>query len=151
MKVFRDMCIAILLGIVGGVLVTTISYYHDHREGGIIQTLGAVANSFHVVADAYAVDNETDLLLGEEEYGIGKDDFHVDEEVLEVLGEVDEEQIRNAADIVLGALLSGDDMSQDILVMDDKDGNVTQGEPYSGIMRFHVRANSNSDVDIALK
>ncbi len=151
MKVFRDVCIAILLGIVGGILVTTISYYHDHQEGGIAQTMGAVANSFDVVAEAYSVMDETDLLLGEEDYNIEEENYGVEEEVLEVLGEMDEEDIRNAADIVFGALLSRDDMSQDILVMDDKDGNVREGEPYSGIMRFHVRANSDSQADQELK
>lgn len=144
MKVFRDMCIAILLGILGGVLVTTISYYHDHKEGGIEQTMRAVANSFDVVADAYSVSDETDLLLGEEAY-------ELDEETMAVLGEVEAEDIQNTAELVLGTLLSENDMSEDILVMDESDGNVTEGEPYSGIMRFHVRANSDSQEDQELK
>ncbi len=144
MKVFRDMCIAVLLGIVGGVLVTTISYYHENKEGGIEQTMRAVANSFDVVAEAYSVSGDADLLLGEEAY-------EVDEEVMAVLGEVDEEDIQDVAESVLGTLLSKNDMSEDILVMDETDGNVSEGEPYSGIMRFHVRANSDSQTDQELK
>lgn len=53
MKVFRNMTAAILLGIIGGLLVSTWSYYHSHKEGGVTQTLLAVANSFHEVSKAY--------------------------------------------------------------------------------------------------
>lgn len=144
MKVFRDMCLAILLGIVGGLLVTTISYYHDHQEEGLKETMMAVANSFDVVADAYSLSDDTDLLLGEEAY-------ELDEETLAVLGDVEEEDIQDAAELVFGTLLSEKDMSEDILVMDDLDGDVEEGEPYSGIMRFHVRANSDSKADQELK
>lgn len=144
MKVFRDMCIAILLGVVGGIVVTTISYYSDNREGGVEQTIRAVSNSFDVVADAYSVSDNTDLLLGE-------DAFEMSDEALAVLGEVDSEELQNTAEFVLGTLLSEKDMNEDILVMDEADGNVKEGEPYSNIMRFHVRANSDSDEDQELK
>ena len=50
MKVFRNMTVAILLGIIGGLLVSTWSYYHSHKEGSVTQTLLAVANSFHEVS-----------------------------------------------------------------------------------------------------
>ena len=33
MKVFRDIFGAVLIGIMGGLLVTTISYYNHHKEG----------------------------------------------------------------------------------------------------------------------
>lgn len=144
MKVFRDICIAVLLGVVGGVLVTTISYYRENEEGGIEQTIRAVSNSFDVVAEAYAVGENADLLLGE-------DAFEMDEEALAVLGEVDSEEWKNTAELVLGTLLSKNDMNEDILVMDEVDGNVEEGEPYYNIMRFHVRANSDSDEDQELK
>lgn len=144
MKVFRDICIAILLGFVGGILVTTISYYNDNRDGGLEQTIRAVSNSFDIVADAYAVSDDVDLLLGEEA-------FEMSDEALEVLGEVDSNELQAAAEFVLGSLLSDNDMNEDILVMDESDGNVEEGEPYSNIMRFHVRANSNSDEDQELK
>lgn len=144
MKVFRDICIAVLLGVVGGVLVTTISYYRENEEGGIEQTIRAVSNSFDVVAEAYAVGENVDLLLGE-------DAFEMDEEALAVLGEVDSEEWKNTAELVLGTLLSKNDMNEDILVMDEVDGNVEEGEPYYNIMRFHVRANSDSDEDQELK
>ena len=54
MKVFRDMFAAVLIGIMGGLIVTTFSYYHKHKEGGVTQTLLAVLNSFNTVADAYS-------------------------------------------------------------------------------------------------
>ena len=144
MKVFRDMFIAVLLGVAGGVLVTVISYYNDNKEGGVAQTIRAVSNSFDVVADAYSVADNTDLLLGE-------DSFEVSDEVWAVLDEADSEELQNAAEFVLGKLLSEYDMEEDILVMDETDGNVEEGEPYSHIMRFHVRANSDSKEDQELK
>lgn len=143
MKVFRDMCLAILLGIVGGFLVTTISYYNDHREGGVEQTLAAVSNSFDVVANAYAHSENEDLLLDDEDYDMNR--------VMETLGEVDGEEFDAITELVLGELLSNQDMSQDVLVMDDEDGDLEQGAPYSGIMRFHVRANSDTTEDQELK
>lgn len=143
MKVFRDMCIAILLGVVGGILVTTISYYHDHKEGGLKQTILAVANSFDVVSDAYSASDEN-LLLGE-------DELVMDEELLEVLGEVQPEDLEAAADVVLDSVMARSEMQEDILAMDSADGNVDEGEPYSGIMRFHVRANSDFSEDQELK
>lgn len=143
MKVFRDMCIAILLGIVGGFLVTTISYYNNHKEGGVEQTLEAVSNSFDVVANANSVSENSDLLLDEEDYNI--------DQVIETLGDIDKEELSNITELVLGELLSSDDMGKDVLVMDDEDGDIDQGEPYSGIMRFHVRANSDTVEDQELK
>lgn len=144
MKVFRDMFIAVLLGVIGGVLVTVISYYNDNKEGGVAQTIQAVTNSFDVVTDAYSVASDTDLLLGE-------DSFEVSDEVWAVLDEADSEELQNAAEFVLGKLLSEYDMEEDVLVMDEADGNVEEGEPYSHIMRFHVRANSDSEEDQELK
>ena len=35
--------------------------------------------------------------------------------------------------------------------MDGEDGGIDEVAPYSGILRFHVRANSDSDEDQALK
>lgn len=144
MKVFRDMCIAILLGIVGGFLVTTISYYNDHKEGGVAQTLLAVANSFDTVADAYSEDGDSNLLFGEET-------FEMDEAALETLGDISPEEIEDAAELVLGELLTNQDMNTDVLVMDEEDGGLDEGTPYSKIMRFHVRANSDTQEDQALK
>jgi stage II sporulation protein R len=39
----------------------------------------------------------------------------------------------------------------EVLAMDGEDGGVSTGEPYSGILRFHVRANSDSTEDQELK
>ena len=144
MKVFRDMFIAVLLGVIGGVLVTVISYYNDNKEGGVAQTIQAVTNSFDVVTDAYSVASDTDLLLGE-------DSFEMSDEVWAVLDEEDSEELQDAAEFVLGTLLSEHDMKEDVLVMNEADGNVEEGEPYSDVMRFHVRANSDSKEDQELK
>lgn len=144
MKVFRDMCTAIMLGIVGGLLFTTISYYNNHKEGGVVQTLLAVAKSFDTVTDAYSESEDRNLLFGEET-------FEMDEEVLAVFEEISPEDIEAATQFVLGKLLSESDMSNDILAMDEKDGNIEDGAPYSGIMRFHVRANSDTEEDQELK
>jgi stage II sporulation protein R len=143
MKVFRDMCIAILLGIVGGFLVSTISYYSDHREGGVEQTLMAISKSFDVMTDAYSMSENSGLLLGEEDYNI--------DDALETFGNVSGEEFVAITELVLGELLSEKDMNNDVLVMDDEDGDLEEGAPYSGIMRFHVRANSDSKEDQALK
>lgn len=144
MKVFRDMCIAILLGIVGGFLVTTLSYYSEHKEGGLVQTLCAVMNSFDTVADAYAEDGESNLLFGEEA-------FEMDEAALETLGDVSPEELEAAAEFVLGEILTNNEMDTDVLAMDEENGGIDEGAPYSKIMRFHVRANSDTQEDQELK
>lgn len=144
MKVFRDMCIAILLGIVGGFLVTTLSYYSEHKEGGVVQTLCAVMNSFDTVADAYAEDGDSNLLFGEEA-------FEMDEAALETLGDVSPEELEAAAEFVLGEILTNNEMDTDVLAMDEENGGIDEGAPYSKIMRFHVRANSDTQEDQELK
>ena len=144
MKVFRDMCIAILLGVVGGFLVTTISYYRDNKKGGAAQTLRAVSESFDKVADAYSVSDNDNLLLDEEDYSM-------EEKILETLGEVNEEELADAIEVVLGTLLTESDMEGDVLAMDEENGGLEDGMPYSGIIRFHVRANSDSEEDQELK
>lgn len=144
MKVFRDMCAAILLGTIGGFLVSTISYYNDNKEGGIMQTLLAVANSFDTVADAYSVSDDNDLLLDAE-------DYVMEDETLAVLGDLSEDELQENTDLILGNLLDGNDMEEDVLVMEEEDGGIEKGMPYSGIMRFHVRAHSDSREDQELK
>jgi stage II sporulation protein R len=48
--------------------------------------------------------------------------------------------------------LTDDDIwNGEVLAMDGEDGDVNMGEPYSGILRFHVRANSDSKEDQELK
>ncbi|MBQ9984105.1 MAG: stage II sporulation protein R [Lachnospiraceae bacterium] len=132
MKVFRDMCIAVLLGTLGGFLVSTISYYNDNKEGGIEQTMAAVQNSFDIITKAYSVSGN-------------------EPPVQETLGEISMDDLEAATDVVLGELLNSDGELSDVLVMDEEDGQIDEGEPYSGIMRFHVRANSDSSEDQELK
>lgn len=147
MKVFRDIFAAVLIGIMGGLLVTTISYYNHHKEGGIQQTLLAVVNSFHTVAEAYSDEDESTLLTDLENYDI-------EGEVLEAFENVEAGNASSVSGAMLKSLLEKDDASGvegDILAMEGEDGAIAEGTPYSGILRFHVRANSDSDEDQALK
>lgn len=144
MKIFRDVMAAILLGIIGGLLVTTFLYYNNHKEGGIFHTLMAVVNSYDVVTDAY--DKTPDDALDKvKNYDVGK--------VLETFQNMDDEEFVTAYTNVLNSLMEGaDDGSEgDVLVMEGEDGDVMEGMPYSGILRFHVRANSDSEKDQELK
>lgn len=125
MKLFRDVFSAIMVGIMGGFLVTTISYYNHHKEDGVMHTMLAVLNSFDEVTKAYEAEN-ADL------YDVGG--YKVEEDVLEAF------------------LQTANDGSEgDILAMEGDDGNIEEGAPYSGILRFHVRANSDSQEDQELK
>lgn len=54
MKVFRDLFAAILIGIIGGFAFSVVSYYQEHKEGGLRETANAIINSFDVVANVYA-------------------------------------------------------------------------------------------------
>lgn len=147
MKVFRDIFAAIMVGIIGGFLVTTFSYYHDHKEGGVTQTLFAVLDSFNTVADAYSSANG-DSLLGNIE------DVDLEDEVLAAFESVENGEATSVSGEVLKSILSGSSSLSaegDVLMMEGEDGGISSGEPYSGILRFHVRANSDSDEDQALK
>lgn len=147
MKVFRDIFAAIMVGIIGGFLVTTFSYYHDHKEGGVTQTLFAVLDSFNTVADAYSSANG-DSLLGNIE------DVDLEDEVLAAFESVENGEVTSVSGEVLKSILSESSSLSaegDVLMMEGEDGGISSGEPYSGILRFHVRANSDSDEDQALK
>jgi len=98
MKVFRDVFVAMLLGVIGGFAFCVISYYHTHREGGIRQTASAVIESFDKVAKDYNSDGN--------------------------------------------ALAAFDSIEPD----EDVDADA-----FDGILRFHIRANSDSDKDQELK
>lgn len=106
MKIFRNVVAAIMMGVMGGLLVATLSYYQDNKEGGIKQTLLAVANSFDTVADAYS-DGEETMLYAK--------DLEAEHEVIETFESIEAD------------------------------------EPYSEIIRFHVRANSDTEEDQELK
>ena len=146
MKVFRDMTLAILVGIVGGFLVSVGSYYNEHKEGGAKQTLLAVIDSFEKVSGAYAQEDGSSLYSQLQEYDI-------ENAVIDTLEQVEQGEEVVVGDVLaqvfkdLGAAGDGDD----ILVMDELDDVIEGGELYTGIMRFHVRANSDTDEDQALK
>lgn len=133
-----------MVGIMGGLLVTTISYYNKHKEGGLTQTLLAVTDSFYTVAEAYS-DEEEDSLLAKLK------DYDMEEEVLEAFEQVENGNAVSMSDAMLKSLLGNETGGGDILAMDGIDGGIAEGKPYSGIMRFHVRANSDSEKDQELK
>ena len=141
MKVFRDIMAAMLIGVLGGLLVTTWSYYNKHKEGGITQTLFAVANSFQEVSKAYG--NENDLTA------VNYD--ALDEMVQSAFEKIENGEVASVEEAVLGSLFQKSGENSDVLLMDGMDGGIDEGAPYSGILRFHVRANSDTDEDQALK
>ncbi len=147
MKVFRDMFAAILIGIMGGLIVATFSYYQDHKEGGVTQTLMAVLNSFATVTDAYSSVDGNSLMAD-----IG--DYDLEKGVLDTLESMENGEVQSVSGAVLKSILSGEntlDAESDILAMEGEDGDIASGAPYSGILRFHVRANSDSEEDQMLK
>lgn len=141
MKVFRNMTAAILLGIIGGLLVSTWSYYHSHKEGGVTQTLLAVANSFHEVSKAYGGNDNLTVVNYDS----------IDNAAQEAFEKIENGEASSIEQAVLGSLFSDQGKDQDVLMMDGEDGKLNEGAPYSGILRFHVRANSDSDEDQELK
>lgn len=147
MKVFRDIFAAIMIGIMGGFLVTTISYYREHKEGGVTQTLFAVMDSFNTVADAYS-STDGDSLLGNIE------DMDLENEVLAAFESVENGEATSVSGAILKSILSDNPSLRaegDVLMMEGEDGGISAGEPYGGILRFHVRANSDSEEDQELK
>lgn len=162
-KAFRDVFAAAMIGIMGGLLITTIAYYNNHKEGGIFQTLLAVVDSFYTVGEAYSEEEGSSVLANLRDYDI-------ENGVLEAMESVEDGEADSVTQAMVQSLFDGEDAAvvsdnrqagdavfqfggeePDILVMDDEDGNVDEGEPYSGILRFHVRANSDSDEDQMLK
>ena len=141
MKVFRDIVAAMLIGIMGGLLVTTWSYYNKHKEGGITQTLLAVANSFNEVSKAYG---------GEDNLTAVNYDT-INETVQSAFEKIENGEVDSVEEAVLGSLFEKSGSNDDVLVMDGADGGIDEGTPYSGILRFHVRANSDTEEDQALK
>lgn len=144
MKVFRDVFAAVLIGIMGGFIVTTISYYNNHKEGGVLQTLLAVSDSFKTVAESYSGVDSDNLL--------GKEDYNFEDKVLAAFNQIENGEAESVSDALLKSIFNKNDMEEnDILAMDGEDGNLDEGSPYTGIMRFHVRANSDTAEDQALK
>lgn len=141
MKVFRDIVAAMLIGIMGGLLVTTWSYYNKHKEGGITQTLLAVANSFNEVSKAY----------GEEDNLTVVNYDTINETVQSAFEKIENGEVDSVEEAVLGGLFEKSGSNGDVLMMDGTDGGIDEGAPYSGILRFHVRANSDTEEDQALK
>lgn len=144
MKVFRDVFAAVLIGIMGGFIVTTISYYNNHKEGGVLQTLLAVSDSFKTVAESYSGLDSDNLL--------GKEDYNFEDEVLAAFSLVENGEAESVSGALLKSFFNKNDIDEtDIIAMDGENGNLDEGAPYTGIMRFHVRANSDTAEDQALK
>lgn len=144
MKVFRDLFAAVLIGIMGGFVVTIFSYYNNHKDGGILQTLFAVTDSFRTVAEAYAEVDSNNWLAAE--------DYDIEKEVLAAFSQVEDGEAVSVSAALLNSLLNKGDLEDtDILALDGTDGDLAEGAPYTGILRFHVRANSDTAEDQALK
>lgn len=168
-KIFRDVLTAVLLGIAGGFTVAVISYYQGHREGGMKQTALAVLNSFDTVAAAYGGDD----LINVDGEGLARADKDkgtekasgLRNELEDVFDRIEDGDETVFTETGLAAALAGvsgegsaaamlgsfRDFDGEIIAMDGEDGDVEHGEPYDGILRFHVRANSDSDEDQELK
>ncbi|MBR1865338.1 MAG: stage II sporulation protein R [Lachnospiraceae bacterium] len=131
----------------GGVLVSILSYYHQHKDGGALQTMFAVLDSFNTVAEAYA-SSEGDTLLSGKNYTLG-------DQVAEAFERIEDGEEIELSNEMLQYLMSGKSGNSatagDVLAMEGEDGGIGEGAPYSGILRFHVRANSDSKEDQELK
>ena len=147
MRVLKDILTAVLVGVIGGVIVSGFSYYQDHKEGGVKQTMNAVLNSFDTVADAYSGIDGDSLFTGAE-------NAQWDEEIVQTLEEMQGQDTAAVSGAVLNSILSENltqESETDILAMEGENGGIGYGAPYSGILRFHVRANSDSEEDQELK
>mgnify|MGYP004543000797 FL=1 len=108
MKVFRDIVAAMLIGIMGGLLVTTWSYYNKHKEGGVAQTLLAVANSFNEVSKAYG---------GEDNLTAVNYDT-INETVQSAFEKIENGEVDSVEEAVLGSLFEKSETHSDVLLMD---------------------------------
>lgn len=147
MKVIRDVFAAVIIGVMGGMLVSILSYYHQHKDGGALQTMFAVLDSFNTVAEAYASAGENSL-LSEKNYTLG-------DQVAEAFERIENGEEVEWSNEVMQYLMSGKSGNSitegDVLAIEGEDGGIEEGAPYSGILRFHVRANSDSEEDQELK
>ena len=75
----------------------------------------------------------------------------IDNAVQEAFEKIENGEASSIEQAVLGSLFSDQGQDQDVLMMDGEDGKLNEGAPYSGILRFHVSANSDSDEDQELK
>lgn len=162
MKMVKNMAMAVALGILAGMFAVICSYYFSHREGGVKNTLYAVADSAERIRNAYA-----DTAAQAYDYEIDRN-LLVGGRVSSATREYIDERIPALSDSVLAAFndITGADDSTDNVaaevgnVFENRNSNsdvikvnsgVDVGNPYADILRFHVRANSDSDRDQELK
>lgn len=180
MKMARNMMLAICLGVIGGFAVTILSYYNQHKQGGIANTLFAVADSARTIREAYSGtadagynwNVDSNLLAGgrlSSMTGEYIDDripalsdsvqaafrnIGISDSVTEVIEELGtgayDDAIPRSTDIssLLGTVFQSEHGDTDLLAVNS---GVQVENPYGDILRFHVRANSDSDQDQALK
>lgn len=139
MRIVRDIFAAIMIGLMGGFLVTILCYYNSHKEQGAFHTMMAVANSVGVVSDAYSHENTKTL-----------SDMDIEKTVLEAFDEMDDSDKSSLYSAVLNSILGSDQNGSEGDVLAMEEDSLTDN-PYSGIIRFHVRANSDSQEDQELK
>lgn len=155
MRHLKTMALALCIGVIGGLAVSIISYYFTHREGGIIQTLSAVADSANRISSAYegAVSNSNgwkmnpELLSGGRITSSGGEFIDntptLDNSVLAAFAGLDSE---NGISAKVGSVFNQND--SDLIKVND---DTLEDNPYGDILRFHVRANSDSEEDQELK
>ena len=157
MRVIRDFTFAIILGIIGGLAATVMSYYHEHKEDGMANTLLAVANGARVISDAYSdtTDKGYKWNINKELLAGGRVTSDSGEYIDERIPALSEEVMAAFNDIgssdkdtgsEIGSIFEQD--NSDVVVA-DKDTDPDY--PYADVIRFHVRANSDSDEDQELK
>ncbi|MCR5701055.1 MAG: stage II sporulation protein R [Lachnospiraceae bacterium] len=157
MRHLKTITLAICIGIIGGMAVTIFSYYLSHREGGIVTTLRAVADSANRISEAYegtmsrsnGWSMNPEILAGGRLTSTGGEFIDnrptMDNSVLAAFAGIGEE---NGLAVKLGNIFDKGNSSSDLIKVND---DTLEDNPYGDILRFHVRANSDSDNDQELK
>ena len=167
MKMVKHMVLAVCLGIFAGLAAVVCSYYFSHREGGVKNTLLAVADSAERIRNAYAdttaqaYDYEIDrnLLAGGRVSSVTRE--YIDERipalsdsVLAAFNDITgANEFSEAADSgrilqTIGNVFEKRNSDSDVISVNQ---GVDLDNPYADILRFHVRANSDSEEDQELK
>ena len=161
MKMVRNMVLAIIIGVIAGLATSVFSYYVSHRDKGVKNTLLAVTNSAQRIRDVYSdeaakkydLELNDELLVGGKVSGASGE--YIDENVPalsesvmaafnDLIGEGEENSIVNK----VGSVFEKNNGSSDVISVNE---SIKADNPYGDILRFHVRANSDSEKDQELK
>ena len=160
MRMVRNIVLAICLGVFGGLAVTVLSYYNHHKQDGIANTLLAVSEASQIIKDAYSGDDskaynwnvDPKVLAGGElssDTGEYIDDRipALSDSVLSAFADLKGELMQDEVDTV-GSIFDSRSSEADLITVND---GFDETNPYADILRFHVRANSDSEEDQELK